>query len=56
VNSPEKRAAWKAAFLKPQETILAGEVSATNATTVDKKSVRSESIKIGAELGRTEWL
>jgi CheY-like chemotaxis protein len=56
VNSPEKRAAWKAAFLKPQENSVPAGISAATAPAANKKSVRSEPTKIGAKLGRTEWI
>jgi len=58
VNSPEKRAAWKAAFLKPQEKSAAGITPA--APTAGTKSVRSpstsQSTKVDVNLGQTEWL
>jgi CheY-like chemotaxis protein len=60
VTSPEKRAAWKAAFLKPQEKSAAAEVTAAPAPTAVKKPVRpqstSQSKKTGVNLGQTEWL
>jgi len=59
VNSPEKRAAWKAAFLKPQEKSAPAEVTAAPAPTA-KKPVRaqstSQSKKTDVNLGQTEWL
>jgi hypothetical protein len=59
VTSPEKRVAWKAAFLKTQEKSAAAEVVAAPAPTV-KKPVRpqstSQSTKTDVNLGRTEWL
>lgn len=56
VNSPEKRAAWKAAFLKPQEKSDAPEVPATTAPTAARKSVRPQATKVDVNPGQTEWL
>lgn len=46
VNSPEKRAAWKAAFLKTEEKSVAARVGPA--------SVRSAQVKMKPE--RTEWI
>jgi hypothetical protein len=56
VNSPEKRAAWKAAFLKPQEKFAAAGFSGVTAPTPGKKSVASAATKIGPKIEHTEWL
>jgi CheY-like chemotaxis protein len=56
VNSHEKRAAWKAAFLKPQEKSAAARVAATTAPHGVKKSVRSQGAQSHAKLDRIEWL
>jgi hypothetical protein len=60
VTSPEKRVAWKAAFLKTQEKSAAAEVVAAPGPTAVKKPVRpqstSQSTKTDVNLGRTEWL
>lgn len=59
VTSPEKRVAWKAAFLKTQEKSAAADVTAAIAPTLGKKSVRSQSTSRSAtdvNLGHTEWL
>lgn len=52
VNSPEKRAAWKAAFLKPDEKSTTFGINA--AKNDGKESVRSESTKMDAAPRRTE--
>jgi CheY-like chemotaxis protein len=56
VSSPEKRAAWKAAFLKPQEKSAAAGVASMPAPAGVKKSVRSQGAKSDAKLDRIEWL
>jgi CheY-like chemotaxis protein len=56
VNSPEKRAAWKAAFLKPQEKLASAGVATIPAPAGVKRSVRSLGAKSGAKLDRIEWL
>lgn len=59
VTSPEKRVAWKAAFLETQEKSAAADVTAAIAPTPGKKSVRSQSNSrsaTGVNLGHTEWL
>lgn len=56
VNSPEKRAAWKATFLKSQEKSAAAGVETMPASAGVKKSVRSQGAKTGAKLDRIEWL
>jgi len=56
VNSPEKRAAWKAAFLKPQEKLASpGAVTILEPPDV-KKSVRSGTPDTDAKLDGFEWL
>jgi CheY-like chemotaxis protein len=56
VNSPEKRAAWKAAFLKSQEKTVVAGLAAAIALPNFTKSVRSQSTKIDGKLEQTEWL
>jgi CheY-like chemotaxis protein len=56
VNSPEKRAAWKAAFLKPQEKPASAGGAAIPAPAGVTKSVRSPGAKNDAKLDRIEWL
>lgn len=56
VNSPEKRAAWKAAFLKPQEELASGGGVAVVATPDVKKPVRSRKRDTDAKLDGFEWL
>lgn len=57
VNSPEKRAAWKAAFLKSQESSAQTGVGATStAVTSAKKSVRSQTEKLAMKDKQKEWL
>lgn len=56
VNSPEKRAAWKAAFLRSQEKSADDGVASMLASGDAKKSVRSQGAKSDAELDRIEWL
>jgi CheY-like chemotaxis protein len=56
VNSPEKRAAWKAAFLKPHGKSAAAGVASMLAPPDVKKSVRSQDAKTDAKLDRIEWL
>jgi hypothetical protein len=56
VNSPEKRAAWKAAFLKPQEKLASAGGAAILAPPDVKKLVRSHKPGTDAKLGRIEWL
>jgi len=53
VNSPEKRAAWKAAFLKPQEKLASTAGAAIPVPADLKKSVRSQGAKSDAHI---EWL
>lgn len=53
VNSPEKRAAWKAAFLKPQGKAVPGVMPTT---APPKKSVRSHGEKTHAEFDDIKWL
>ena len=49
VNSPEKRAAWKAAFLKPQENCTAAGAAATSVPDSGvKKLVRSQTEELEA--------
>jgi len=56
VNSPEKRAAWKAAFLKPQGKLASTGEAAIPAPAGVKKSFRSQGAKSHAKLDRIEWL
>lgn len=59
VNSPEKRAAWKAAFLKPQPQEHSGAVVAAPASIAVsgvKKSVRAQTEEIDVKHKQTEWL
>jgi len=53
VNSPEKRAAWKAAFLKTQEKSIAAAVALETAPLGAKKT-RAQSTK--ADLKLEQWL
>jgi len=56
VNSPEKRAAWKAAFLKPQEKPASDGGAAISVSPRVKKSFRSQRARSHAKLDRIEWL
>ena len=56
VNSPEKRAAWKAAFLKPQEELASAGGVTVVATPDVKKAVRSRKRDTDAKLDGFEWL
>lgn len=56
VNSPEKRAAWQAAFLKSQEKSAGGVISESTTATVGKHSVGYQSRKIEGKIEHTEWL
>jgi CheY-like chemotaxis protein len=56
VNSPEKRAAWKAVFLKPQEKLASAGGAAIPAPASVKRSVRSPGAKSAAKVHRIEWL
>ena len=55
VNSPEKRAAWQAAFLKPQEKSVATAVAAATAP-IGIKKTRAQSSKTDLKLEHSEWL
>jgi CheY-like chemotaxis protein len=56
VNSPEKRAAWKAAFLKPQEKQAPAGGAGIPAPAGVKESDRSQGAKSDAKLDGIEWL
>lgn len=57
VNSPEKRAAWKAAFLKCQESSAeVGTPATSTAVSSAKKSVRSQTEKLDMKDKQKEWL
>ena len=56
VNSPQKRAAWKAAFLNPQEKLASAVEPATPAPPGVKKTFPSQGAKNDAKFDRIEWL
>ncbi|HZQ19046.1 MAG TPA: response regulator [Terriglobales bacterium] len=55
VNSPEKRAAWKAAFLKSQERSAAAGSPTPIANSGAKKSVGLQTYDIPMKHNQTEW-
>lgn len=55
-NSPEKRAAWKAAFLKSQEKSVAAGVEPVPASAGVKKISPPQGAKHDAKPGRIKWL